>query len=194
MRDCISWSPEVPSCISRGTERCLQRLLARLNEAELVVALIIADTGESRAVVCIGGICLSFLDSFWWLWNGNAEKGSSGYYQPPCSACLCLEFGLWREARGVSLNESLNAVEQRSLLWNSFVKLALLFVTLGICACWILWCNWDLFLVEIIWMWPSCFYFGCYLEPWELVSGGCLHWTGAKQKFDKTWVPSICSL
>lgn len=126
MRDCISWSPEVPSCISRGTERCLQRLLARLNEAELVVALIIADTGESRAVVCIGGICLSFLDSFWWLWNGNAEKGSSGYYQPPCSACLCLEFGLWREARGVSLNESLNAVEQRSLLWNSFVKLALL--------------------------------------------------------------------
>ena len=55
-----------------------------------------------------------------------------------CSACLCPEFSLWREACGVSLNESSDAVEQRSVFWNSFVKLALFFVTFGICACWTL--------------------------------------------------------
>lgn len=90
------------------------------------------DTGESWVVVYVARLSLSLLERVFDDFGMEILKKAHEFFtKQSCSACLCIKFSLWREACGGSLNESSNAVEQRSVFWNSFVKLACFLLNLA---------------------------------------------------------------
>lgn len=83
---------------------------------KLLASLKNTDTGESCVVVYIATVSLSLLERVFDDFGMEILKNAYQFItKRSCSVCLCLELRLWREACGVSLNESSNAVEQRSV-------------------------------------------------------------------------------
>lgn len=179
----ISRGPSQPQLLCNAdAQGCLQRFLERINEAE-PLSLIGKHWHRRKLCGCRYRKGQSFLtrDSFWWLWNGNTEKGSSVHYQImlQCLSSVC---------------GSSNTVEQRGVsgtalyLWFC-VLLHFVSVFAGSYGVTKSCFSWKLFgcdLTAFIWADSSS---PKEYKCWVLT----LNWSKAGI-FDKPWVPSICSL